>query len=285
MACLLEQVLLGLQGAHAIRPVEVLEMRHGVDELQRLVPAAQVAQGPRVHDEQVDLGPTHDTAGVIALCDLDGLLRMAFGAFAIGDERQVVGLAVHAVGRAEFAQRGLEITDAIRHERIGLAREIDARRLVRDPLGVGHGGLRIGFDERIGSEDVQADVFGMFLRQAAQTLALVVGKHVPRHALGHGGFAGAQHLVGVLRRIRHSAVGIAAAVAIVGIAVAAETMLALVVAAVAVSLIGILAVVTGVATPVTREVTVALAEILVEVPAVVLAEPAVPLVEVPAAVP
>ena len=234
---LLQQVLLSLQSTHTVRARKSARTRQTADDLDGLVPLAEIAQRTGIHDEHLCLGIGDEVLGILAHRQFDGLLRMTQGTFAISHERQIIRVTVHAIGSAEFAQGRLILTHAVCHQGIRFTGEIHTGRLVGSPLGVFKSELGVGFHEGIRSEDVQADVLGMFLRQAAQTLALVLRQHVPHHAFRHLRLTGTRSLVRVLRRIRHAAIGIATAETVVGIRIATIAVLALEVTAVAASLL------------------------------------------------
>ena len=208
-AALVEEVLLGLHGTHAVFARQPLGTSERVDDLDGLVPHLEVGEGAGIDQEHLGLRLAMQRLGIVGAHHFDGLLGIAVAAFAVGDERQVVEEAVHAVRGAELTQGELVIALTVRDEGKRLTGEIDARRLMSSPLGVGEGQFGILLLQRIGGKDVQADVLGVLLGQAAQAFTLFLGQHGPFHALGHLRLVRTTIRIGVLRRIAYRAVGIA----------------------------------------------------------------------------
>ena len=105
---------------------------------------------------------------------------MADAPLAIRDQRQIIKIAVHTIGGAELAQRQLVLALTVGNEGQGLAGEVHAGRLMSCPLGMFQSGLRIVLLKRVCGENMQADVLGVLLGQAAQTLTFVGREHGPR---------------------------------------------------------------------------------------------------------
>ncbi len=209
-AGLFKEVLLGLHGTHAVLTRQTLGAADGVDHFNGLVPHLQIAKGTGVHQEHLDLGSAMQLLALIGQRQFHGLLRFTDATLAVSDERQVVEEAVHTVGGAELTQGQLVVALTVGHERERLTGEVDAGCLTGHPLGVLQGKFGVALLQRESGEDVQTNVLRMFLGQAAQTFALILGQHRPFHALGHLGLVGTTVGVRVLRGEAHRAVGVTA---------------------------------------------------------------------------
>ena len=224
-AGLVEEVLLGLQRAHLIGAGEARDLLEGADDLECLVVMLLIRIGTGKDDHHLGLRLALQSLGLIGEGDLDGLLRMPEAALAIGDHRQIIVLAVHAVGGAQLALGKAPVALAIGHEAEGLAGNVDAGGLLGDPLGMRERSLRIALLERVGGEHVQADVLGMLLAQPAQTTLVIAGEHGPLQALRHLRLARTAIGVGILRLVALAGLlGEAVAPAIAGIADRAATI-------------------------------------------------------------
>lgn len=80
---------------------------------------------------------------VITHAQLDGLLGLAEATLAIGHERQVIQVAVHAECCLEFAQCKLVVTLTIRNHGERFAGDVDTGRLLSGPLRMGQGAVGI----------------------------------------------------------------------------------------------------------------------------------------------
>ena len=177
---LFEEILLSLDGTHAVGARQALRTPKLMGDVNGLVPKLQIAQRTGVHEEHLCFRFAAQCTCLVRQRDFYGFLRVADAPLAIRDQRQIIKIAVHTIGGAELAQRQLVLALTVGNEGQGLAGEVHAGRLMSCPLGMLQSGLRIVLLKRICGEDMQADVLGVLLGQAAQTLTLVGREHGPR---------------------------------------------------------------------------------------------------------